>query len=395
VTVFNFSPNPLTSGKNTRVSSMRVISQSGTRPSYNSDGTLIAYDYQLGSGYYQVRVADTNGNTVTELTNGNPLIPQRSNGNAVWAPSGSWIAFESEVPQHVSDSTPSDPGIGTYMNLWAAASNGSAFYQLTNVLVGQGGDGIQPWGVCNPRFSRDGTYIMWTEYYLNDALSVSWGRWRIRYAQWDVSLGFPRLLNPRVLYQPSIGQVTSTHATLTGSLTSTNNYIAAMDMFTPPGGTSSTKVLLAQNTSDMAYSMDQCLLDLPTGVLTNLSNSGGSWEEASRMIPPGFTAFAFMSNQDSTYTIDYGNPNWPGQPKTREWYRMNTDGSGLERLTYFNDNTAPEYTGFPTSAVNLDISPDGLHIVGTIGLDFLGAPVQIGHWEQALKLVRIDFTSAL
>jgi hypothetical protein len=35
MTVFNFSPNPLTSGKNTRVSSMRVIAQSGTRPGYN------------------------------------------------------------------------------------------------------------------------------------------------------------------------------------------------------------------------------------------------------------------------------------------------------------------------------------------------------------------------
>jgi hypothetical protein len=71
-------------------------------------------------------------------------------------PTGSWIVFESEVLQHLNDTTPSDPGIGSYMNLWAAASDGSAFYQLTNVPVSMGSDGIQPWGCCNPRFSRDG-----------------------------------------------------------------------------------------------------------------------------------------------------------------------------------------------------------------------------------------------
>jgi hypothetical protein len=229
---------------------------------------------------------------------------------------------------------------------------------------------------------------MWTEYYLNDAASVSWGRWRIRYAQWDISYGFPRLFNHRVLYQPAIGSVTSPHS---GAVVSTNNYVAAMDWYGAP----SNKILLAQNTTDMAYGMDQCLLDLPTGVLTNLTNNNNTWEEASRMIPPAYTAYVRMTNKNSPYTFDYTNPNWPGQPKTRDWWRMNTDTTGEEQLTYFNDNTAPEYTGYPTSTVNLDISPDGKQIIGTIGLDTAGGTPAIGNWTVENKLVRIDFTNPL
>lgn len=76
-----------------------------------------------------------------------------------------------------------------------------------------------------------------------------------------------------------------------------------------------------------------------------------------------------MTNWDSRYRFDF-RKNWVGQPMERDYYLMRVDGSRKERLTYFNDPTAPEYLGHRALAVASDVSPDGRYLASTIGVDF-------------------------
>jgi hypothetical protein len=99
-----------------------------------------------------------------------------------------------------------------------------------------------------------------------------------------------------------------------------------------------------------------------------LQNTPLFWEEDAS-ISQG-SRIVYMTNIDSAFRFDFGDVNWAAQPMERDYYVMDANGNLKERLTFFNEPSAPEYLGYPVLAVASDFSPDGRYLAGTIGVDF-------------------------
>ena len=83
--------------------------------------------------------------------------PERHNGTAEWHPSGDYIVFTPEKPDHFGDSLFAEPGLGVYNDLWLMSADGSQFWQVTD------GPKDANHGALHPHFSEDGTRLSWSE----------------------------------------------------------------------------------------------------------------------------------------------------------------------------------------------------------------------------------------
>lgn len=361
-------------GKNTRIKNIKIIQQKGARPRFSPDGKLIVFDRKNPDGFYDVYIMDKGGKIINNLTHRKRGINQRHNGNAVFHPSGKYIVFISEEEKHwgLERTWLGDPGLGLYCNIWATTVQGNQFWKLTNIPIRQRpSDRIPIMGIVNPHFSPDGSKLVWTERYREGGghLTPSWGRWRIKWADFVAIKGQPKLVNEEVLYEPELG-----------------NYVTSM------GFVDEHTLLLAGNLDDQhEYGMDQYLYDIESGnLIANLTQTTEYWEEDASIAPDGKTII-YMSNESSRYPLDFSNPNWPVQPREREFWITDKESSFRERLTYFNAPIAPEYLNRRIIVAASDISPDGKYLVGTLGVDY-------GDEDTAdinLKIVLIEFKTPL
>lgn len=346
-----------------RIESIQVIQAQGARPRFAPNGSEFVFDRVNADGFSDLYLSDLNGTILASLTDGGSGLPQRNNGNGVFDPSGQFVIFVSEAETHFADQVKylGDSGVGLFSNLWVTDLEGSRFWQLTDTPVKQRLlDGIPAYAVVNPRFSRDGKLLIWTERYA-DGGSHNWGEWRIQGAEFAVEGGVPRIENPRTLYVPQQG-----------------NFVTFM------GELPSGEWILAGNLDGQhEYGMDQYRFDPRTGTLVNLQNTPLLWEEDASVSPGG--RIVYMTNADSAFGFDFDDPNWAAQPMEREYHVMDAGGGGRERLTFFNDPSAPEYLGHPVLAVASDFSPDGRYLAGTIGVDFGKG----GRRELVLKIMLI------
>ena len=84
-------------------------------------------------------------------------FPAAHAGSPVWSPSGKFIAFVAEKPDHPGNSMVATPGWGGYSDLWVASADGSHAWQLTDVPADK------DHGTIIPEFSPDGRLLEWTE----------------------------------------------------------------------------------------------------------------------------------------------------------------------------------------------------------------------------------------
>ncbi len=341
----------LLAAANPRIASMQLIQTSGARPKWSPLGDRFVFDRRSTTdGYYDLFISDRNGQIVASLTSGRP-ITQRHNGNGIYRWNADGIVFISEVPEHYNDwgsaygQVPfTEPGVGLFNNLWA--TDGWNFWQLTNIPIKMASDdGIAPFATVNPHFAPGNSMLVWTERY-SDGGTNNWGLWRLKAADYAVGPNGPAISNERVLFTPSVG-----------------TYVTAMAFL-------GRRYLLVAGNLDgqQEYGMDLYILSLDTGtILRNLTNTPTFWEEGSCVAPSG--RIVYMTNADSRYTLDL-TKTWVGQPIERDYWMMNPDGLNKERLTYFNDPTAPEYQGWRSVTVVCDISPDGKTMAATVGRDY-------------------------
>jgi Tol biopolymer transport system component len=334
--------------RNPRIASMQKIQGAGARPKWAATGAQFVFDRRNADGLYDLYVADQQGSIVASLTDGRPVAPRHA-GNGIYRPQGDFVVFVAQVASHFLDflspygQVPmGEPGVGLFNNLWA--TNGINYWRLTDVPIKTTvDDGIPAIGTVNPHFSWDGSTLIWTERYAEGG-NNNWGRWRLKAADFVTGTPGPRLERERVLFTPAVG-----------------TYVTAMEFLGPD------LLLVAGNLSGQhEYFMDLYLLHVPSGVVQNLTNSPDAWEEGACVAPSG--RIVYMTNRDSRYPLDTTR-DWAGQPVEREYWVMNADGSGKERLTYFNDPTAPEYLGWRSVPIICGFSPDGKTMIGTVGRD--------------------------
>jgi Tol biopolymer transport system component len=353
-------------GKNPRIKHIQILQQNGVRARWSPDGSLLVFDRKNSNGYFQVYRMTAAGQDVRGLTENRDGLPQRSNGNAIFHPSGKWVVFVSEENHHFMDNArwTGDPGIGLFSNLWATDLEGSQFWPLTHIPVKQTmGDGIPTYATVNPLFSDDGHWLVWTERYANGRKG-SWRLWRLKIAEFVLDNGHPTLKNEKVLFASKKG-----------------NFVTAMGFLSP------TELVLAGNLDGQhEYGMDQYVYNLTTHQVKNLTQTPEYWEEGSSVTPDH--KIIYMSNIDSIYHFDTSNPSGIKQAMTREYYVMDADGGHKERLTYFNDVSASESVGKRVQAVACDVSPDGRYLAATLGVDEETGSERVA---LQLKIVRIEF----
>ena len=284
-----------------RVSMVKV---KGGRVDWSTANGLIAYDRPGPDGiYYDVYVMSLDGTVDRCLTCGKKaLVPQRNNGNPAWHPSGNYIVFQSEVADSTATPYASNPGRGINNVLWVTDPSGREFYRLTELSASDASS-----GVLHPHFSPDGTRLAWSEIYEGSVLksgTIS-GHWRLVWADFVVGPdGRPRVENVRKveLGDPAFYE---THG------------------FSPDGS----RLVFSSNLEQPGYlpiNNDIFLLDLSSFALTRLTDQ--RYNEHAHFFPDG-RKIAWITNMDVYSGTDL-------------WI-MNEDGSGKERLTFFNKGGVP------------------------------------------------------
>lgn len=333
--------------KNPAIESIKMLHQEGARPRFAPDGKSFAFDRKNKDGYYDVYISDLEGNIIKNVTEAKDGIKQRNNGNPTFDSTGGYLIFISEENDHFLDNQKylADPGVGLFSNLYVTDLNSDQFWQLTNIPIKKTlTDRVPATATVNPHFSNDGKTLIWTERYA-DGGNNNWGKWRLKAADFVIENGQPNIKNERVVFTPAKG-----------------NYVTFM------GQLDSDEWVVSGNLDGQhEYGMDQYILNINAKTYKNLTDTPEYWEEDSSITP--FGKIIYMSNVDSTYTFDF-NKNWASQPTERDYYIMNADGSDKQRLTYFNQEGAPEYSGYRVLAVAADVSPDGTYMVSTLGYDF-------------------------
>ena len=113
--------------------------------------------------------------------------------------------------------------------------------------------------------------------------------------------------------------------------------------------------------------MDQYIFDLKTGKWTNLQNTPTLWEEDASWSPDG-ARIVFMTNAGAP--MDFNDPNWFWQKRTREFWTMDADSAHKQQLTCFNTPGASEYIPQGAIVANSAFSPDGKRLAGIVGVDY-------------------------
>jgi hypothetical protein len=111
--------------------------------------------------------------------------------------------------------------------------------------------------------------------------------------------------------------------------------------------------------------MDTCRMDFdsPTQV-TRLNFTSGTdgeaaeWEDHSQLSPAG-DVYAYISSEPYSVSPDAATALFT--VKTDLWL-MNADGSGPQRITYFNEPGHPDYLGVRAIASEMRWSPDGTRV---------------------------------
>jgi Tol biopolymer transport system component len=266
------------------------------------------------------------------LTCSDPRFPGH-NGNPAWHPAGGYLVFQAQditlpVPP-ITDPPPqvlTSPGWGTNNHLWLISRDGAAVWPLRRIEAGQ--------GTLHPHFSRDGTKLVWAE---KVESNVAGGRWMVKMADFVWENRVPRLANIADIAPFGIDTFYETH-----------------------GFSSDDRKILFTSGEPTSRSLDIYTYELSTGVVQNLTSTPGIWDEHAHMSPDG-TKIIWASALDITVPRDYIVP-------FLDYWVMDADGGNRQRLTYFNEATAPEFISTGAVTTDFSFSADGKTLLARLEL---------------------------
>ena len=287
------------------------------------------------------------GSENTQITYNKPGAPRRNCANPGWHPSGRYILFQGEKDRKFGTAFHSHPGMGGFCDVWLARSDGSRFWQLTDLdcalTLGEYQQGRPVTGVLMPKFSHSGTMLHWSEWRTPGPNHEKGWWWKLKVADFIDDHENPRIENIRT-YNPGPGPLKECF------------------MFTPDDK----KLLFAGNIEAglPEHAMDLYLLDLETEALQNLTKTDTIWEEGCKMSPDGKKIF-FGSNEGYENRID---PKKTLQTRWADYWIMDADGSNKKRLTWLNEPDHPHYLGGHAHAAVVSWCPDGKRLSACTGV---------------------------
>ena len=321
--------------------SYHALVNPGGRSDWSAAKNVIAYD-RLGtasygnSGYFDVWTINPDGSGNTCLTcSARATLGAWNIGNPRWSISGNFIVFQVQmvgVPPNTPVSNYDDfPGSGWQNDLWAMNPSGTQFWQLTNQW---NYDGAGSGGVIYNTFSWDGTKLAWGQRLV--AGTAFFGTWELAVATWSETGGIPSISNTQY-YTPGTNK-----------------------LYYEPHGFSldnSTVFFMGNLDNGMATSppaMDIYSLNLTNSSFANLTNSLTDWAEFPEPLPASF-------GTNKLIYMSMLNNNRPSGCVGDIWI-MNYDGTGKQRLTFYNDPTTPYYISTGACVVDPRWSPNASQI---------------------------------
>lgn len=271
------------------------------------------------------------------LSCSNPKAPpeNRFKHFAKVRPQGDWILLDVENPNGpvITQGSPQPLQVqrnnGYWTNLWVTSLDGSKWYQLTKFTAPPGGSPGAV-GMLNPMWSPDGTMVAFPETYKAPDAANRQGYWKLYVGNFEVNAktGVPSLANLRDISYPG-------------------DVFYEMQDFAPDS-----KSLLVQSVMPgmNAYGVDIYSVNLAPGpdfgTYTDLTNSPTSWDEHSIYSASGKKIVWISSLPFPSIIPQYGQLRWfqYRQHLHNELFLMNSDGTGVQQLTRFNDPQAAEHT---------------------------------------------------
>ena len=324
---------------NPSVVSATTLLDPGGNVDWSPDGRLIAYDLPDAQNWTGTWVMNVDGTHQRCLTCNNPAAPTKFHlGNPTWHPSMEWIVIQG-ISNSFFNQFPSkdeaykqrvmDVGVGIGNDLWAMASDGKRFVQLTDVRSETGFNG----GILHPHFSHNGKLLAWAQR-IGAVKNDSEGEWAIKIADFSVTSGTPLISNIRT-FQP--GKATQ-HLYETHEFTHDD-----------------TQLLFASNSDGQAKTgYDIYRLEIASGQATQLTNTPKEWDEHAQFSPDDkCIVWASSMNAGSKASL-----------LKLELWTMAADGSNQQQLTFFNAANATIYPKDPFGSIPADSSwsPDGKQI---------------------------------
>ena len=338
-------------GESLKVKSISILRESGGRVSWLEEEKLIVYDQINRDGYTDIFVINDDGTNERCLTCNKEAVPQMNNGNPEFHTTGKFILFQSEDPDLERPIGPSrlieyvgSPGVGINNNIWLMNSEGTKFWQLTHVK--------DLHGALHPHFSRDGTKLVWSE--LTEPV-IGIGQWEIKIADFMISHGIPTLKNIQ-------------------SIKPLNLQLFELDDFTRDNK----KILFSGSPQGgYYYDLEKYIYDIESGQTSRLTNNK-EWDEQAHFINND-SQFVWVSSIDNPQPKPDNLMGTIKNPPLLDYWIMNSDGTGLKRITGFNDPTSEDYIT-SKGGIGLGdfvISEDGKTIIGKMRQDRKDAIVRI------------------
>lgn len=309
-----------------------VLMGSGSQPDFSGDGRLIAFT-DLVAGDYEVFVMQADGSARTCVTcgvSGPPELVHKHKGKPTFYPPDSRYLLISVENEHGDHGPTTAPGIGDDHDLWLVNLEHRTFWRLTALPAGA--------AIQYPRFSDDGSRLLWSERYQKDQGAVwekgcEWGFWKLKLAGFSLSNEGP---------------------SLTGALELAP---AGRGYYEPHGfdrGSNQRLIMTAMiRTAKSALYGEIYTYDLASHELVLLAGSEGTHYEMALYSPSG-ARVSFMAGPFIGFS---------GGPYKADLYLMDRDGHNRVRLTYFNDPGHPEYAGAAVQMQKVSWNPGGSRMV--------------------------------
>lgn len=289
------------------VSSVDVFADNGGRCDWNEQTNKIVYDAEVDD-HWDIITCDPNKSNLVNLTSemsnqtisGQLIESWHYRGQPAFDYSGDHILFQ-VMNEHASENLEAEEhlSLGVNNDLWYMNSNGSIKQKLTDNPAG--------YSVLHPKFSHDGSKIMWAEKYNDDESISVFGSWRIKIADVIINSNDSIEMISVTDIQPAGAKWYETHA-----FSEDDNEI----------------YFSCNHQTDLKAS-DLFKYNLVSGDLVNLSNSPADWEEMYNPNPVNSNQYSFISSRFFDWNNNLG---W-GTLRT-ELYIM--DGSEVKQITYYN-----------------------------------------------------------